>query len=128
ASQVAGGLGLASSANLSDGFALFEPVHGCAPDIAGKGIANPLSMLFTAKTMLEWLGGKREDSNCVEAARLLESAVSIVTSSNTKTPDIGGKSSTEEVARAISAEIKRQKNGLDQEDTGIIRENVLLKW
>jgi 3-isopropylmalate dehydrogenase len=127
ASQVVGGLGIASSANLSDDFALFEPVHGCAPDIAGKGIANPLSMMFTVKTMLEWLGSKRADSNCIEAAKLLESAISAITSSNIKTPDIGGKSKTAEVARAISEEIRRQKSGADQ-DTGMIRENVLLKW
>jgi len=127
ASQVVGGLGIASSANLSDDFALFEPVHGCAPDIAGKGIANPLSMMFTVKTMLEWLGSKRADSNCIEAAKLLESAISAITSSNIKTPDIGGKSKTAEVARAISEEIRRQKSGVNQ-DTGMIRENVLLKW
>ena len=127
ASQVVGGLGIASSANLSDDFALFEPVHGCAPDIAGKGIANPLSMMFTVKTMLEWLGSKKEDSRCVEAAKLLESAVSAVTSSNIKTPDIGGKARTDAVTRSISEEIRRQKSGADQ-DTGMIRENVLLKW
>ncbi|MHB1867654.1 MAG: isocitrate/isopropylmalate dehydrogenase family protein [Nitrososphaerales archaeon] len=127
ASQVVGGLGIASSANLSDDFALFEPVHGCAPDIAGKGIANPLSMMFTVKTMLEWLGSKKQDANCVEAAKLLESAVSAVTSSNIKTPDIGGKARTDAVTRAISEEIRRQKSSTDQ-DTGMIRENVLLKW
>jgi 3-isopropylmalate dehydrogenase len=127
ASQVVGGLGIASSANLSDDFALFEPVHGCAPDIAGKGIANPLSMMFTMKTMLEWLGSKKSDSNCIEAAKLLESAVSAVTSSNIKTPDIGGKSKTAEVTRAISEEIRRQKSGANQ-DIDMIRENVLLKW
>jgi 3-isopropylmalate dehydrogenase len=127
ASQVVGGLGIASSANLSDDFALFEPVHGCAPDIAGKGIANPLSMMFTVKTMLEWLGSKTEDANFLEAAKVLESAVSVVTSSNVKTSDIGGKSKTEEVTRAVCEEIHRQKSGVDL-DTGIIKENVLLKW
>jgi isocitrate/isopropylmalate dehydrogenase len=84
-------------------------------------------MMFTVKTMLEWLGSKRADSNCIEAAKLLESAISAITSSNIKTPDIGGKSKTAEVARAISEEIRRQKSGADQ-DTGMIRENVLLKW
>jgi 3-isopropylmalate dehydrogenase len=127
ASQVVGGLGIASSANLSDDFALFEPVHGCAPDIAGKGIANPLSMMFTLTMMLEWLGSKRNDSNCLQAAKVLESTVSTVTGSNIKTPDIGGKSRTEEVTRAICEEIVRQMNGTDQ-DTGIIKENVLMKW
>ena len=127
ASEVVGGLGVASSANLSDDFALFEPVHGCAPDIAGKGIANPLSMMFTVKTMLEWLGSKRGEVNCFDASKALETAVSTITSSNIKTPDIGGKSRTEDVTRAVCEEIVRQKKGADQ-DTGIIRENVLLKW
>lgn len=126
ASQVVGGLGLASSANLSDDFALFEPVHGCAPDIAGKGIANPLSMMFTAKTMLEWLGTKKGDQNCTKAAKMLESAVMLVTSSGLKTPDIGGRSKTQEVTRAISQEIMKQKSG--DSDLGIMKENVLLKW
>ncbi len=127
ASQVVGGLGIASSANLSDDFALFEPVHGCAPDIAGKGVSNPLSMMFTMKTMLEWLGSKRSDANCIEAARLLESAVSDVTTANIKTPDIGGRSRTVEVTRAICDEIRRQKSGENQ-DMDLIKENVLLKW
>ncbi len=127
ASQVVGGLGIASSANLSDDFALFEPVHGCAPDIAGKGIANPLSMLFTVKAMLEWLGSQNDDPHCIDAAKLLESAVSSVTSSNIKTPDIGGKSKTDQVSRAISEEIVRQKSGVNQ-DGEMIKENVLLKW
>lgn len=126
ASQVAGGLGLASSANLSDDFALFEPVHGCAPDIAGKGIANPLSMMFTVKTMLEWLGTRKGDQNCSQGARTLESAVMRVTSSGVKTPDIGGRSKTQEVTKAISEEIKRQ-SGSDK-DYDIMKENVLLKW
>lgn len=128
ASQVVGGLGIASSANLGDDYALFEPVHGCAPDIAGKGIANPLSMFFTVKAMLEWLGSKRSDANCIEASKLLESAVSTVTTSNIKTPDIGGKSKTEEVTRAVCAEIRRRKHGLDRGDVGFMREDVLLKW
>lgn len=127
ASQVVGGLGVASSANLSDDFALFEPVHGCAPDIAGEGIANPLSMMFTVKAMLEWLGSKRGDENCFDAAKHLESAVSTVTSADIRTPDIGGKSRTEEVTRAVREEIVRQKNGADQ-DTSVVKENVLLKW
>ena len=84
-------------------------------------------MMFTVKSMLEWLGSKKDDANCVDAAKLLESAVSAVTSSNIKTPDIGGKSRTDAVTRAVSDEIRRQKSGADQ-DTGMIRENVLLKW
>lgn len=128
ASQVVGGLGIASSSNIGDDFALFEPVHGCAPDIAGKGIANPLSMLFTVKAMLDWLGSKNQDQNCVKASKLLESAVSVVTTSNSKTVDIGGKSNTEEVTRAISSEIRRQHSGSEREDNGMMKEDLLMKW
>lgn len=130
ASQVVGGLGIASSANLGDGFALFEPVHGCAPDIAGKGIANPLSMLLTVEMMLDWVGSKRRDKNCARASRILESAISVVTSSNIKTPDIGGRSKTSEVTNAVAAEIRRSTNSEQTiyYNDGLIREDALLKW
>ncbi|MHB8567101.1 MAG: isocitrate/isopropylmalate dehydrogenase family protein [Nitrososphaerales archaeon] len=118
ASQVAGGLGVAASANVSDGFALFEPVHGCAPDIAGKGIANPISMIFTIKMMLEWLGMKKNDGNCVGAAKMIDRAVSEVGSRGIMTPDIGGKSNTSEVARAICSSI-RDWNEEQMESRGV---------
>ena len=59
ASQVVGGLGMAPAANIGDRFALFEPVHGAAFDIAGKDIANPSSFILSAKMMFEWLGYKK---------------------------------------------------------------------
>ncbi len=113
ASQVVGGLGFASSANIGEGFALFEPVHGCAPDIAGKGIANPLSMIFTIKMMLEYLANTRKDKRCHTAVEALESSVSRVSSSGIKTPDIGGKSSTLDVARALCNELKASQVNYD---------------
>ena len=130
ASQVVGGLGVASSANLGDDFGLFEPVHGCAPDIAGKGIANPLSMLLTVKMMLDWVSSKKDDANCARASQLLENAVYRVTASNIKTPDIGGKSRTADVASAVSAEIKRSKdtNEKSRYDDGMLKEDALLRW
>ena len=129
ASQVVGGLGIASSANLSDDFALFEPVHGCAPDIAGKGIANPLSMMFTVKSMLEWLGSKKDDANCVDASETCLNQQFPPSRARTSRPQIlGGKSRTDAVTQAVSDEIRRQKSGAGSQDTGMIRENVLLKW
>ncbi|MDG6999052.1 MAG: isocitrate/isopropylmalate dehydrogenase family protein, partial [Nitrososphaerota archaeon] len=130
ASQVVGGLGVASSANLGDDFGLFEPVHGCAPDIAGKGIANPLSMLLTVKMMLEWVSSKKGDANCANASQLLENAVYKVTASNIKTPDIGGKSRTIDVASAVSAEIRRSKDTRERSryDDGMLKEDALLRW
>ena len=85
-------------------------------------------MLFTTKAMLEWLGSRNQDQNCIEASGLLESAVSVVTTSNIKTVDIGGKSKTEEVTRAIASEIKRQKSGVDKDDVGMMKEDLLMKW
>jgi len=91
-----GGLGLAASANLHPGRAgLFEPVHGSAPPLAGKGIANPMAAVLTGALMLEQLGQ-------VEAARDLERAVKDTLAEGVRTPDIGGESGTREVAAAIA--------------------------
>ncbi len=129
ASQVVGGLGLAPSGNLGDDFAVFEPVHGCAPDIAGKGIANPLSMLFTTKMMLEWLSSKKNDTNTAAASKCLESSISAVTGSGIKTRDIGGNSSTVEVTRAICNEIRKQTGRwVDDGNMAVVKEDVLLRW
>src|SRR3989304_3959955 len=62
AAQVAGGLGLAAPGNIGENFAIFEPVHGCAPDIAGTNTANPTSFVLSAAMMLEWLGGRNRDA------------------------------------------------------------------
>ena len=70
-SQVVGGLGMAPAANLGDDFALFEPVHGAAFDIAGQNIANPSSFLLSIKMMLDWLGAKHNDPKCFEVAKKL---------------------------------------------------------
>jgi homoisocitrate dehydrogenase len=89
-----GGLGLAPSANIGDRYALFEPVHGSAPDIAGKGIANPCASILTAALMLFHLGE-------MEAAERIERAVDAVLAEGPLTPDLGGKASTGEVAAAV---------------------------
>jgi len=90
-----GGLGLAASANLHPGRAgLFEPVHGSAPPLAGKGVANPMAAVLTGALMLEQLGHP-------EAARDLERAVKDTLAKGVRTPDIGGKATTKEVAEAV---------------------------
>jgi len=89
--QLAGGLGLAPSGNIHPGkTSLFEPVHGSAPNIAGKGIANPLGSVLTAGMMLEFLGCKAE-------AAALHSAVKEALFKNYLTPDLGGTKKTTEV-------------------------------
>ncbi len=90
-----GGLGVAASANLHPGRpGLFEPVHGSAPPLAGKGVANPMAATLTGALLLETLG-------VPAAARRLESAVSQVLASGPVTPDLGGRGATQEVARAL---------------------------
>jgi len=90
-----GGLGLAASANMHPGrIGLFEPVHGSAPDIAGKGKANPMAAMFTAALMLEFLGAK-------EAGKALDAAVVHVLKEGYVTPDLGGNLTTIEVANYI---------------------------
>ncbi len=100
-SQVVGGLGMAPAANIGDNFALFEPVHGAAFDIAGKNIANPSSFLLSIKMMLDWLGAKHNDSKCVEIGQKLESTIFNLVKNGVKTKDIGGTKSTSEFTQAI---------------------------
>ena len=91
-----GGLGLAASANLHPGRAgLFEPVHGSAPPLAGKGVANPIAAVLAGALMLEQLGHP-------QAARDLEQAVKETLAAGVRTPDIGGTATTSQAASAIS--------------------------
>ncbi len=90
-----GGLGLIPSANIGNDGALFEPVHGSAPDIAGKGLANPIAMLLSAVMMLRYLGEN-------EAAEKIDNAIlKLLTEAKVLTGDLGGKSTTIEVANEI---------------------------
>lgn len=90
-----GGLGLAASANLHPGRAgLFEPVHGSAPPLAGKGVANPMAAVLAGALMLEQLGHP-------EAARDLERTVKDTLANGVRTPDVGGNATTKEVVEAM---------------------------
>ena len=102
AAQVVGGLGMGPAANIGDKFALFEPVHGAAFDIAGKNAANPSSILLSAKMMLEWLSDKYNDKNLIHEARRIEDAIVSMLKQDKKTKDIGGKLSTTEFAALVS--------------------------
>ena len=99
---IAGSLGIAPSANLNPerNFpSMFEPVHGSAPDIAGKGIANPIGQIWSGAMMLEHLGYP-------EAARVVEEAIEVAIGENIKTFDLGGRATTSDVGKAV-AEIVR---------------------
>ena len=94
-----GGLGLAPSANVGNGVAVFEAVHGSAPDIAGKGIANPTALILSAVLMLRYLNEK-------EAADRIENAVrTVFTRGKVRTGDLGGAATTKQFVDAVLAEI-----------------------
>lgn len=101
---LAGSLGIAPSGNLNperDFPSMFEPVHGSAPDIAGKGIANPIGQIWSGAMMLDHLGYS-------DAAKMIEKAIEIVLANkNIKTPDLGGTATTEELGRTI-AEVAKE--------------------
>ena len=90
-----GGLGLAPSANIGADYALFEPVHGSAPRLAGKGIANPMAAIMASKMMLDYLGEGRW------AERIENAIVTVLEEGKVLTPDLGGSSSTTQVTDAI---------------------------
>jgi len=102
AAQLVGGLGMTPSANIGEEFALFEPVHGAAPDIAGKGVANPVAMILTVAMMLDWLAKTRNDELCAVGATQIRGAVNRVLEAGTRTPDLGGKATTVQVAEAVA--------------------------
>jgi 3-isopropylmalate dehydrogenase len=107
ASQVVGGLGLAASANIGDHFAIFEPVHGCAPDIAGRNLANPISHILSAVMMLEWLGREKEHKETVSASRAIRNAVERCLAAGEVTPDLGGRLSTTEMCTAVKKQFNQ---------------------
>ncbi|HZH39094.1 MAG TPA: isocitrate/isopropylmalate family dehydrogenase, partial [Bacillales bacterium] len=94
AAQITGSIGLAPAANIGDKFAMFEPVHGAAFDIAGKNIANPTSFILALKMMFEWLGDKYNDKNLLNQSIKIDKAVDKIFTNNIKTKDIGGNLST----------------------------------
>lgn len=96
-----GGLGLIPGANIGEEMAIFEAVHGSAPDIAGKGYANPIAMIRSAVMMLDYL-------NEHDKARLLEDAITtVLVKGETKTRDLGGTAGTKDMVAAIIEEMKR---------------------
>jgi homoisocitrate dehydrogenase len=94
-----GGLGIAPSGNIGERYAIFEPVHGSAPDIAGKGIANPTATILTAAMMLEHLGEHA-------TAERIDKAVNLVLANGPHTPDLGGKATTTELTDAVIEALK----------------------
>lgn len=103
AAALAGSIGIAATSNLDPtrkSPSMFEPVHGSAPDITGKGIANPVATFWTAAEMLKWLGE-------ADAAQTLMEAVESVCEKGIKTKDLGGSATTSQVTNAVSDAIER---------------------
>jgi len=102
ASGLVGGMGMAPSGDIGDKYAVFQPSHGTAPDIAGKGIANPVAMILSTAMMLDWLPGEASK----EGGRLLHRAVEIILADpSLRTPDVGGSMKTFEMGDRIAAAV-----------------------
>ena len=100
-----GGLGVAPGANIGDRVAIFEAVHGSAPDIAGKGIANPMSLLMSSVMMLNYMAEQRDDGDCAKVAERIKAAYDKALSAGEKTGDIGGSLNTAGFVTAVIANL-----------------------
>jgi 3-isopropylmalate dehydrogenase len=106
ASEIAGSLGLAASLNAGSEHGVAQAQHGSAPDIAGKNIANPASLIGSAAMLLAWLGERRNDKALGDAAQAIETALDrTIADPATRTPDMGGALGTDAFAAAVAKRI-----------------------
>jgi 3-isopropylmalate dehydrogenase len=99
-----GGMGMAPSADIGDEHAIFQPCHGTAPDIAGKGLANPTAMLLSAAMMLDWLGDRHGNASCKRASQALTAAVEAAFApGDLVSVEAGGKAGTGEIVARVTA-------------------------
>jgi 3-isopropylmalate dehydrogenase len=98
-----GGMGMAPSADIGDKHAVFQPCHGTAPDIAGKGIANPTAMILSAALMLDWLSQQHDHAPAAAAAERIEGAVDRAYARGLRACEFGGSDGTSAIAKAILA-------------------------
>jgi 3-isopropylmalate dehydrogenase len=101
AGELSGSLGIAPSVNASDERAMAQASHGSAPDIAGRGTANPAAMIGSGAMLFRWLATRREDASLAAAAEIIDRAVATVIASGTATPDLGGTASTTQFTDAV---------------------------
>jgi 3-isopropylmalate dehydrogenase len=106
AGEIAGSLGIAPSVNSSDTHAMAQAAHGSAPDIAGKGLANPIAMILSSAMLLDWLGAKHDDPRLADAAARVEQGVAATVAAGTSTRDLAGTASTSEFTAAVVDAIK----------------------
>jgi 3-isopropylmalate dehydrogenase len=105
AAGLIGGVGLSPSAEVGVDHALFQPCHGSAPDLTGRGVANPLATVLSAAMLLDWVGQRRADDRATAAATAINAAVSAVIRQGPHTPDLGGTDSTEDVTQAVISQL-----------------------
>lgn len=103
--ELAGSLGSAPSINASDRHGMAQAAHGSAPDIAGRGIANPTAVILSGAMLLDWLGTRNRDDGLLRAAELIRNAVERTVRAGTCTADVGGSAGTAEFAEAVTATI-----------------------
>jgi 3-isopropylmalate dehydrogenase len=103
--ELAGSLGTAPSLNASDDRAMAQAAHGSAPDIAGRGVADPIAMVLSAAMLLDWLGTRRGDRSLVAAARSIDAAVRATVGDGVRPADLGGSASTAGFTDAVVARI-----------------------
>lgn len=107
ASELSGSLGLAGSLNAGDSHAMAQAQHGSAPDIADKGIANPVSLVLSAGMLIGWLGDRHDHAGYRDAAVAIESAVdAALKDESLRTPDLGGTSLTADVTKRLRGELE----------------------
>ncbi|MGB3409508.1 MAG: isocitrate/isopropylmalate family dehydrogenase [Jannaschia sp.] len=100
-----GGLGMAPSADIGDDHAVFQPCHGSAPDIAGRGVANPFAMILSAGMMLDWLGRRHDTPAMIDDALRVQAAVDACLAAGETTGDLGGSLDTAGAAGAVMARL-----------------------
>ena len=106
ASEISGGLGLAGSVMAGDDACCAQAQHGSAPDIAGKGIANPTSLILSAAMLFEWLGARHSRAEFAQAAKAIEAAIDgALKSAETRTRDLGGKLGTQDFAKHVAKQL-----------------------
>jgi isocitrate/isopropylmalate dehydrogenase len=96
-----GGLGVIPGANIGKEYAVFEAVHGSAPDIAGQGVANPLALLMSAVMMLNHLAEEHDDADCRKCADRIKAAYNQALADDKKTRDLCGELGTEAFTDAV---------------------------
>jgi 3-isopropylmalate dehydrogenase len=105
--ELSGSLGLGGSLNAGAEHAMAQAAHGSAPDIAGKNIANPLSLILSVALLLDWHGRRHQVNAFESAASAIAQAVETAVAAREATPDIGGKLGTRETGVALAARLTR---------------------